>query len=421
MIKTSHVRMWSAWVLAFLILLTLVDSTTALVSSEWSAPVNLSPGAIPASAAQVAYDSVTSEFYVAWENDDFGQEEILIRRQRAETRTWEPEENLSNSPWRDESPSLFFDQAGQGHILWTRRYASAMGADADGTDLVWRTWNGTEWLPESVLLHVDSFLPGTYGALLLETEGAVQLVVVWPGGYCLSKYRDGAWSEFTPWDYGLGVTLAQIVVDREDVWHAAAVGPNDNEFAPWFYDAYYLSYDGASWTEAINLSSTDGVAHEVGLAFDLNGDLHFLWSDPYSPYAESIKSAIWERIWDGTAWSANAEITIDNPNQAINGFALTSDPDQRMHLVWSEGTLVDSVQTDLNIYYRASQGQSWGPEERVYESPKDSRYPAVAVGAVGASAIWLEGPRTERDVLVSQQIGASIGTFFRAYLPVVGK
>jgi hypothetical protein len=418
-LATLRLGLFRALLLCFVVP-SLAFSETGSGPDGWLPAENLSPGPMPARSAQLAYDPASGDLHAVWVEGQSGQEEILGRRWSASSQSWTSTKNLSNFSWQDEGPALSFDEEGQGHLLWTRRYARALGAAEEGTDLVWRRWDGAAWSTEQVLLHVDAYLPGAYGLILTEIPDATLLFVVWPGGFREAEYRDGSWSELTLWDFHLDVTLAQILVDGEGTWHAAAFGPNDNIFAPWYYDAYYLSYDGATWSGPVNLTTTDGTAYDVGMAFDALGRLHYLWSDPFSPLSESLKSAIWERVYDGSSWTASAEVTADDEDQAINGFSLTSDASGTLHLAWSQGLLVDYVHTDLGIYYRTGDGNTWGPEQVVYTSTAESRYPVLAVGGGNTSLIWQEGPSSERDVFFSGRAGAPSGPV-RSYLPLVSR
>jgi hypothetical protein len=394
-------------------------SAAESIPGEWSPPENLSPGPVPASSAQLAHDPKSGDLHVAWEGDTFGQKEIFGRHWVADTETWGPVENLSNFAWEDEGPALLFDQQGQGHLLWTRRYALALGAPAEGTDLIWRHWDEASWSDEEVLLHIDSFLPGAYGLILTETADDVLLFLVWPGGFRQAEYRAGSWSEFTPWDYRLDATFGQVLVDEEGTWHVAAYGPNNLE--TWFYDAYYTSYNGTEWSEPVNLSLTDGVASDLDMAFDSQGRLHFLWSDPGYLYSrESLESAIWERVQEDGGWTPNAKVTASNDDQAINGFSLSADANGTLHLAWSEGTIVDGGHTDLDIYHRTGDGEAWSEEQKVYTSTLMSRHPTLLTSDGDVYLVWQEGsiPYSNQYIFFSH-LARVTETVRRYYLPLV--
>jgi hypothetical protein len=398
----------------------------------WVLPVNLSNVAGRSFQTTVARDPSTGDLFVAWTEDGVAaREEIMLRRWDQDTQRWQAAVNLSQSQdWeRDGGPALVFDGQGHGLLIWTRTYSVSEGAPADGHDVLWRSWNGETWSPEMNLMHDVAYLPGSPGAFDLipvETPDGILLFIVWGTTYRTTEYQDGAWSELSPW-VTLDVSLAQVIRDASGTLHAAAYGENSAQWGynAYFWDAYYLTYDGLNWSVPINLSSTDGVADNVGMAFDESGRLHFLWSDPCSKYSdESLESAIWERIYDGGTWSPNTRVTMYDPNQAINGFSLAADISGTLHLAWSEGIWVNGIHTDLKIYYRTGDGITWGPEEPVYTSPVDNRYPLIGVGDDGPFLTWREvfwagGPLYDQEVYFSRRTSAS--HYFRTYLPLVKK
>ncbi len=405
--------------LAAFLTLTLAVLTAGLVLAAeptlWSPAVNLSnlPGA--SSQATLSHDPLSGDLFVAWADSGVApQTEILGRRWDRATQSWLPStnlqaENLSQSEWADGGPEIFFDSQGHGLLLWTRRYAVSKGAPADSTDLMWRAWQGTSWSPEAVLLHADTYLPGTFTLIPVETPNSIFLFIVFDRGYRTTEYQNGQWSEVSPWAY-LDVSLAKIVRDASGLMHAAAYGENSSQLGwdPYFHDAYYLTYDGNAWSQPLNLSYTDGVADAVSLAFDAQGHLHFLWSDANSIYSsESTLSAIWERVRGDTGWQPNTQVTTDEPQQAINGFSLATDVSGTLHLAWSEGLWVNGVHTDLDIYYRPGDGTAWGPEQKVYTSTQESRYPSLVAGKDEVALVWHEGPSAEREVYFSRQIAAA--------------
>ncbi len=382
-------------------------------ASDWREVQNLSQSQAPRRSIQatLAQSPVNGDLIAVWTKDGPDEEgEILGRRWDRASQSWlpglaSPAEDLSRSQWVDKGPAVFYDPQGQAHLLWTRRKAASAGAPADATELMWRTWNGAAWSPEVVLLHNDSYFPGNYSFIPIETPDSILLFLVFDVGYRIAEYKNGSWSAFTPWAY-LDVALADAVMDETGLVHAAAFGENSSNlgFDPWFYDAYYLLYNGSSWTQEMNVAGTRGVAHDMGLAFDGEGNLHFLWSDPDSVYSsESLKSAIWERVWNGSTWSANAEVTAYNEDQAISDFDLTSDASDTLHLAWGEGTIVSNTHTELDIYYQTGMGTNWGAEEKVFTSTLDSRYPDLAI-TDGVSLLWQEGPLEDRDVFFTRQI-----------------
>jgi len=394
----------------------------------WSAADNLSTTPGRSAYATLVENPVSGDLFVAWMDNGVAERpEVMGRRWERASQAWqppltEPAENLSRSEWHDSGPVFYFDEQGNGLFLWSRRYAQNQGAPTDGTDVLWRAWNGTAWSDEQVLMHDPSYLPSTYGFGLIPVElpEGMLLFITQDVNYRTTEYRNGAWSELSPWAF-LDVSLAQVIRDSAGLFHAAAYGQNSSQdgWDRWFLDAYYLTFDGSNWSVPINLSDTDGVVRDVGLAFDRQGRLHFLWSDPDSPYSsESKKSALWERVYTAGDWTPNTEVLAYQDKQAINGFALAVDRDGTLHLVWSQGVFKDNLHTELGIYYRSGDGDLWGPETTVYTSTAESRYPVLSAGDHGAALVWQEGSISTRQVYFAQQT-SSLLPRQQTYLPMI--
>jgi len=434
--KILHTRCRMQWLLLLataLVTGSLASRSLAIAPSFWSPPLNLS--GIPGRSFQTATtrDPTSGDLFVVWTDDGVSaREEVLGRHWDQTKQKWLPAENLSKSEsWqRDGGPAIAFDNQGQGLLIWTRTYAASQGAPADGYDVLWRKWNGSAWSPEATLLHGEAYLPGspgTFGLIPVVKADSILLFITWSTGYRTTEYSGGTWSEVSPWIY-LDVSLADIITDRAGILHVAAFGENSNQtgYNRWFQDAYYLTYDGVQWSEPLNLSFTDGVANNVGLAFDGQGHLHFLWSDPDSVYSdESLQSAIWERVYREGSWTPNSEVTKYHEDQAMNGFSLAADASGTLHLAWSEGVIVDNAHSDLQIRYQPGNGKTWGPVEDVYTSTAASRYPLVGLGEKQAYIVWQEifwagGPLNDHEVYVSHQVGEP-PKLHHSYLPLIGK
>jgi hypothetical protein len=316
---------------------------------------------------------------------------------------------------------VFFDRHGEGLLLWTRRYSLLQGADDEGTDLMWRQWDGESWSAEDVLVHADTYMPGFYGLIPIEMPDGMMLFITQGHGYRMTEYQDGDWTEVTPWKYleypdsGVRPRLIQMIRDDDGLLHAAAYGKNSSQvdYDRWFYDAYHLVYDGVIWSEPENLSGEFGVAHDMHIVLDDQGRLHFLWSDPDSPYSsESHQSTIWQRVYENGIWSPNAEIMAYSADRSIGDFDLTSDADGALHVAWSEKRTVGSNQV-LDIYYQTGDGTTWGSRRAVHTSAVESRYPMLAASERGLSLIWEEGALLDQDIFSRQSSLPGV------YLPLI--
>jgi hypothetical protein len=436
--RTGRRQRWLAAVFVLTLAAAVADLSQAasLAPDGWTPARNLShpPGRSFYNA--LAVDPATGDAFVAWTDDGVATwEEVMGRRWDHASQMWLVVENLSQSAeWaRDGGPALFFDDQGHGLLIWTRTYSASQGAPVSGHDVLWRAWDGAAWSPEQVLMHGDAALPGSpgaFGLIPVQMPDSILLFITWGTSYRTAEYQNGAWSELSPWGYVNLVSLEQVIADGAGNLHAAGYGPNSNQMGNnrWFHDAYYLTYDGTVWSEPVNLSYTDGVASSIGLAFDGLGRLHLLWSDPdYLSSDESLKSAIWERVYDGASWTPNVEVTAYNDAQAINGFSLApgSDVTGTLHLAWSEGLMDDGTHVDLDIYYQSGDGTTWGSEHKVYTSTADSRYPVVAVGSRSEFLAWQEifwagGTLPDSEVYASCRVDVIVPHTW-TYLPIASK
>jgi len=321
-------------------------------------------------------------------------------------------------------PSFWVSTDGKAHLAWTRRYMASEGAASDGTDILHRIWDGKSWSVEQVIFHNESFLPSSYGLLLTEVgTGQVYLFVIFGGGFTYTRWDGTTWAPLADWNYTLGIDLASIVVDGQGHLHAAGFGRNSGTqpLDRYFRDAYYSVFDGISWSPAVNLSSTDGAAQDASLAIDMDGNVHFVWSDLGSPYSsESTKSAVYERVLVGTTWSANAEITAPNDGQSVQDVEIVADESGHLHLAWAEGVIIENRTINNDVHYQYNDGTVWSSEEVIYASPADSMNVDLAVGDNNVYMVWEEGASDAEDVFLSSTDPSIKATpIYKAFLPLV--
>ncbi len=403
--------------MSLLVLVAAVSGDVRAVEPQafWLPPRNLSETSGRSTFPQVVR-TATADLWVVWTEylDDPGGE-VWGRRRRADSGEWEETLNLSASARRDEGPTLFADPAGTVHLAWTRR------ATGEGSDILYRYWDGAAWSVEEPLDHTDTYHPAPYGLqFVIDGAGRLCLYASQGSGTAHTCQENGTWGSWTPWVYLPGVRrLGALVLGPDGLLHVPAFGRNEGGYFgcdPWLDDAYYMTTDGTTWSDPVNLSGVGSVAFDAALAFDGEGRLHFLWSDnsPVCSY-DSERSALYERVLEGGVWGPRVEASVPNEGQAMEDLSLVADAHGGLHLAWSEGVFTaGGAAVDLAIRYRRWQGGLWFPEEVVYGSPEDSLNVEIAVASQErALLVWEEGPAAGEEVFFSERVA------WLCFLPIV--
>jgi len=372
----------------------------------WPPPQNLSETAGRSIFPLIVPVSLSRDLWVVWTEytDDPGGE-VWGRRRNGTNGLWEEAQNLSTSARRDEGPALLADSTGMVHLAWTRR------APGEGSDILYRRWDGTGWSVEERLEHTDVYHPSPYGLqFVFDAAGRLCLYASQGSGIAHTCQENGEWGTWTPWVYLPGVKrIGALLLGPDGLFHAPVFGSNEGGRSgcdPWLDDAYYVTTDGQTWSNPVNLSGVGSIAYDAMLAFDGQGRLHFLWSDisPLCSY-DSERSAVYERVLSGGVWGPREEVSVPNEGQAVEDLVLVADTQGRLHLAWSEGVFTpDGAAVDLGIHYRRWQGGRWFPEEVVHGSAEDSLNVEMGVGLQGEPVlVWEEGPAIAEEVFFSER------------------
>jgi hypothetical protein len=146
---------------------------------------------------------------------------------------------------------------------------------------------------------------------------------------------------------------------------AAVTDPEGNLHMVWYdwngtdNDIYYKVWDASlkSWntTELISTESTNQSLNP-SIKLDKQGNKHVIWLD-YTNYSNSgIDGDIFYKVWDASlkSWNATELVSIESPNESsiVVGDALLIDESDDIHVVWSDQTGIDGLESDYDVFYR---------------------------------------------------------------------
>jgi hypothetical protein len=197
--------------------------------------------------------------------------------------------------------------------------------------------------------------------------------------------------EFTVNDSHTFYVAKKITGGSSPQMPAAAVDSAGNinvvcdNFSQGKFDVFFLrsSDNGASWSQAVNISSSDGYSEYPDIAVDNAGNIGVFWGDNTS----GISEIYFKRSTDGgTSWSQAVNISgnsgySDQPDAVV-------DDSGNIDVVW-----YDSTPGNSEIFFSRStdNGASWSQAVNISNSPAISVRPDIAVAAGGnISVVWMD-------------------------------
>jgi hypothetical protein len=165
------------------------------------------------------------------------------------------------------------------------------------------------------------------------------------------------------------------------VWQDTIGGDND---------IYYRFYDGTTWQPGMEISSDGGMEIQSFPAVDAeDGNVHVVWQDQGDGDFD-----IYYRNFDGTSWQAEQEISTDGGTEVQYGVAIAVNG-SKVHVVW-----VDGGGGDSDIYYRLFDGTSWQPEVEISTDTgtEPQNKPSIAAYGNEVCVVWLDVEDGDWDV-----------------------
>ena len=151
------------------------------------------------------------------------------------------------------------------------------------------------------------------------------------------------------------------------------------------------------WSEDCRLTdnrhgSMTGYTHSRAVATDGQGHVHVVWYDNRSGHNE-----VYYKMFDGTHWSPDLVLTLDDWRSAHPAIAVG--PDGSVHIAWHDRR--DESRSEpyylSEIYYKELTPSGWGPDVRITEAAGESREPSIAVDKRGnVHVVWYDNRRPNR-------------------------
>lgn len=134
-------------------------------------------------------------------------------------------------------------------------------------------------------------------------------------------------------------------------------------------DVYYKYWQGAKWSEPINLSQNIGGSFYPCIKIDRKNRVHIAWHDNADGDYK-----IYYRVYDGIQWSS---IIVVSDSLQYTGFpALELDSKDNIHFSWSSRMPPGD---NRDIFYRAYIDEHWTNISRLTTDTLYSVYPSIAI------------------------------------------
>jgi hypothetical protein len=184
----------------------------------------------------------------------------------------------------------------------------------------------------------------------------------------------GAWSKDTRLTQGTGESMTPPASSR-----CLATDTAGRVHAVWYgmsggsERVYYKVFDGRNWSPGVPVSSEGSRAAGPSLAVDGIGRVHIAWHE----YRDGDSTEIYYRMLGAAGWQPEERVT-DSPGESKNP-ALAVDQSCDVHLVWS-----DKRSGEWQVYYRKRGTEEWLAEEQLTDSDGGRGNPSIAVGPDGS-------------------------------------
>ena len=139
------------------------------------------------------------------------------------------------------------------------------------------------------------------------------------------------------------------------------------------------------------------------IAAGATGDLHVVWYDRRHGWANE---EIYYKAFEGGSWGPDVRLTDDPSDSEHPAIALSDDGS--IHVVWK-----DRRDGNAEIYYKKHNGSNWGADMRLTNAEGASGYPAIAVYGATINLVWHDGRAGNHQIYYKRYNGVAWESEYR--------
>ena len=323
---------------------------------SWSAPVNISTqSSYHQYDPQIALDS-SGNAHVVWYGYDSGYNNYHIYYATNAGGSWSAPINLSTQSDYDQYiPQIALDSSGNAYVAW---YGYDSG---DSYDQVFYATNASGSWSSPTRLSTQSGYYQYNSRILLDSNDHPQ--VIWYGYDADYWYQQVYYTADTGSGWSAPAQLS-FPSPEGTTWNynpQLAAGPGGSACAVWYgwynnnrsYQVMYADNTGGSWSTPVRLSTqSDYDQYNPQIALDSSGNAHVTWygyDNSYNYYD------VWYSTNAGGSWSTPANLSTQSGYDQYDP-QIALDASGNAHVTWYG---YDNSYNYYQVYYATNAGGSW--------------------------------------------------------------
>jgi hypothetical protein len=317
----------------------------------------------------IAVDSA-GNINVVWE-DFVSDIDVFYSRSADIGATWSQPVNISSSAGYSGNPEIAVDNAGSINVFWSD--------DTPGNYQVYfkrSIDNGAGW---SQAVRVSSNPESSFGPIAaVDDSGNINVVYFAGDGLEREVYFSRSTDDGASWSQAVNISNSpdpamypDLTLDDSGnisvIWQNTISGYRQILFSR-------STDNGANWSQPKKTSYLWGDNYYPLITADNAGDISATWLNTH------FKSLFFSRSADnGDTWT-QAKAISGNLSGTYYGYAVTIDSARNVNLVWGIGPQND---IDISFIRSTDNGNTWSPLVNISNSPGESWWPAMALDSAG--------------------------------------